>query len=84
MPDISPDKTEGRGEERCRLAIVAFPSESNSGDVLQLVPEGTSEKPFVFHADRDFHELVMRINDDDGNCDENPGHVQYKVHVEPP
>ncbi len=84
LPDISPDKTEGRGEERCRLAIVAFPSESNSGDVLQLVPEGTSEKPFVFHADRDFHELAMRINDDDGNCDENPGHVQYKVHVEPP
>ena len=82
--DICPDKTDGRGDGRCHLAVVAFPGKASSGDVVQVVPEGTSEKPFVYHVDRDFDELVLRINDNDGNWDDNPGQVQYKLKVQPP
>ncbi len=77
LADIRPDKTDGRGGDKCRVAIVDF---ARGETVLALCPEGTQSNPFTFTALDDIRNLVLRINDDDGDW-RNPGAVTYDVTV---
>jgi hypothetical protein len=58
-------------------------ADEDSSQVLALVPEGTKSKPFSFQLPRDVEQLVLRINDNDGQWRGNPGRVQYKLAVRP-
>ena len=83
-PDISPDKTDGRGGLRCRLAVVALPADGKTAELLVLVPEGTKSRPFTLKVPQGVARLALRINDNDGEWSRNPGKVQYKITVTRP
>lgn len=73
---VNPDNTNGRGGDRARLGIFRItPSEKT---LLQIVPEHTNEKPFIFNIiDNDLN-ICLDI------CDQNSrakGVVAYTIRV---
>jgi len=83
IPDICPDKTDGRGGSTCLLAVVAFTRDGRA-QRLTLVPQGTKQKPFIFEIPQDVEQLVLRINGRDNKWRGNPGKVVYNVAVQAP
>ena len=71
-----------RGDD-CRLAIVIAPNTPSGGTVLQIVPPGTSQQPFVWRANRNYQNLILRINDSGPNWNSKPGSVEYRVRIVP-
>ncbi len=70
-----------KGDE-CRLAICE--AAGGKTKVLSIVPYDTKYKPFQWTADKDYSDIVLRINDSDGNFASNPpGNVIYKLLVVP-
>ncbi len=82
QPDISPDKTDGRGDGTCHLVLADLGDGSGDGTVLVTVPEGTAQTPFEHVLAADAQNLVLRIKDRGDGWDDNPGAVNYKVLVD--
>ena len=83
LPTDSPDERAPEGGDRCRVAIAAYSDKARTSQVIQVVPAGTKDKPFVYHFRRGFPKIVLRINDTDGRFHDNPGKVRYHVRYDP-
>jgi hypothetical protein len=67
-------------EETSRLVISQPSKDGVPGEVVAIVPAGTSSKPFTFTVPTAFDQLVLRISShSDGK--NNPGQVIYQVKV---
>ncbi|MEZ0266966.1 MAG: hypothetical protein ACAI43_19730 [Phycisphaerae bacterium] len=74
----SPDTTK---IPKCQAALCDHPA-GGAASVVAIVPTDTQATPYTFTADRDYANLVIRINDDDGTFDNNPDNgVKYRVRV---
>ncbi len=51
------------------------------GNVIVVVPTGTAAEPFVYRADRDIADAVLRIQGQGQNFGGYPGSVRYRVFV---
>ena len=79
----SPDDPKVAADDQNRLAIADAPGLAGSGTVLQIVPGGTAQTPFVWRADRDYENVVLRIQDCSRSTSR-PGHVKYRVELVKP
>jgi hypothetical protein len=81
IAQFSPDDPDPNFNDINRL-VVALPAvDGKFGEILAIVPGGTSRVPFVFTAERDYPGLVLRIK---SGTSTNPGSVEYDVKVLPP
>ncbi len=77
----SPDGTGEKMPESCRVAICELTPDAGA-KVLAIVPGGTKQTPFAWAAERDYADLVLRINDSDGDFANNPEKdVKYHLQV---
>jgi hypothetical protein len=84
LPTSNPDNEKIDGVEECRL-VIALPSMGGkTGRVLAIVPPETKTKPFVYTAQADHSEVVLRINGRGSAFSSNPGSVEYSVKIAPP
>ncbi len=79
----NPDSDEPKVGDANRLAVALPASGGTPGEVLAVVPAGSSKRPFVYEADKDYSGLVLRINDSDGKYEGNPGDTEWNVKVVP-
>lgn len=79
----SPDSTDPKVGKSLRLCVALPAGDGKAGDMLALVPAGTSKRPFVYEADQDYPGLVLRINDG-GSFEGNPGKTEWNVKIIPP
>ena len=73
---VSPDNTNGRGGNMAKLGI--FRCGSAGKTLLHIVPEHTSENPFIFHISENNTELLLDI------CDQGrpaKGSVSYIIKI---
>ena len=77
----SPDDPDAKRVDRCRLVLVACEDEKQAGTVLAVVRTGTAAKPFTFLVSRAIPKLILRIQDKDGDYEENTGEVHYRLSV---
>jgi hypothetical protein len=75
----SPDDANPQGGDKCRLAIALPGEDGGIGAVIATVPAGTAGNPFVFQAQQDYPNLILRINSDSFK---GPGKVQYSLKVD--
>jgi len=80
----NPDSDEPKVGDANRLCVSLPASDGKAGDVLAIVPAGSSKRPFIYEADKDYPGLVLRINDDDGSFGGNPGNTEWNVKIIPP
>jgi serine/threonine protein kinase len=70
----SPDSEEQEREKECRLVVC------NGEKPLQVVPAETANSPFAWTATEDCNDVLLRINDSDGDFGSNPaGDVVYRI-----
>jgi hypothetical protein len=74
----NPDAEDTEGGDRCRLVISLPAVDGKAGAVVQMVPSGTANSPFLWRAEKDYDSLVLRINDATGK---GPGKVEYRVTI---
>jgi hypothetical protein len=80
----SPDDPRAQYKELSRLAIVNKPASGRS-KVIALVPPNTKDEPYFYVADHELENVMLRINDNDGDFTKNPdGGVKYRVYVQRP
>jgi serine/threonine protein kinase len=79
---VYPDRVETPGGDKSRLVLAAAAGPGGPGKVLQMVPVGTAQTPFVWRADSDYDAVVLRIND--VSAGKRPGSVQYRMEIIPP
>jgi hypothetical protein len=80
----SPDSEKTPPGDTCRVAISLPAHNGKPGKALAVVPGETGKRPFIFEVPLDFPDLVLRINDKEGEFDGNPGKVEYTVSIFPP
>jgi hypothetical protein len=62
-----------------RLVLAESPKNGVPGDIIQMIPTGTKDKPFTFTFPKDYpNGVCLRIRDN-STRDANPGEVFYKV-----
>ena len=79
----NPDGEDQKIGNSNRLCIAMPAADGKPGETLAIVPAGSSKRPFVFEADKDYPGLVLRINDDD-DFEGNPGKTEWNVKIVPP
>ncbi len=68
--------------EISRLAIYAKREGSTKLERMAVVPAGTAQTPFVVKMDKNYRDVVLRLNEDeDGDWEKNSGSVTYRVLV---
>ncbi|PQO41904.1 hypothetical protein [Blastopirellula marina] len=78
----SPDSVEIGGGEKCRLAISEIQSDHQISK-LTLVPAETNTRPFTWTAQQDHTNILLQINDNDGDFSGNPASdVKYSLTIE--
>lgn len=80
----NPDSDEPKVGNSNRLCVSLPATDGKAGDMLAIVPAGSSKRPFVYEADKDYPGLILRINDPDGKFDGNPGDTEWNVKIVPP
>lgn len=83
IPSDNPDAEFTEKGDNTRLVIANGKYKSRSGPVLTMVPAGTAAKPFTFTLAEDVENVVLRINEEGGDYELNPGAVTYTVTVTP-
>ena len=82
IPTDSPDDPKAQGKDRSRVAIVDIPPNGRA-HTLAVVPPGTKAEPFFFVTDRTVDNVVLRMNDNDGDFRKNPDKgVKYRLYIE--
>jgi hypothetical protein len=78
----SPDVDVMERGEVSRLVIADNSRPGQASSALAVVPGGTIRAPFAWVADRDIQNVVLRINDADGDYASNPDHgVRYRLKI---
>ncbi len=78
----SPDSVNIGGGDKCRMAICELRNQEQV-ITLTLVPAETSSKPFTWTAKQDYENILLQINDSDGDFSGNPpSDVKYSVTIE--
>lgn len=84
IANLNPDADDPKIGDANRLAV-ALPAEGGKpGAVLAIVPAGSSKRPFIYEADKDYPGLVLRIKDDDDTFAGSPGTTEWTVRIVPP
>lgn len=82
LATASPDDENVAGGDKCRMGICALQS-NNDLQKLALVPGQTVNNPFSWTADRSYENIILQVNDDDGDFASNPDRdVTYALAIE--
>ena len=84
FPTSDPNDEQTERWTACRMAISHPSKDGKAGKTVTLVPAETQRRQFIFDVTADYPLLVLRINDEDGSYDTNPGMEEYSVTVTPP
>ncbi len=80
----SPDSDRPKKSDSCRVAICDLATDEPGGNILQIVPGGTHATPFNWTADRDYGQIILRINSNDKDFSSHPDKgVTYKLWIVP-
>ena len=78
--NINPDNTNGRGGDHCRVGLFNL-REDRLPELITVIPEHTSNNPFIFVADKNYDHLILRIFNGDQRWHKKRGDVYYKIIV---
>lgn len=76
------DNPDEEGHPKYNYLAIALPRVGGKrGEVLAVVPAGTSKQPFVFQAEEDYPEICLRINDEEDSLAYNQGTTEWDIEV---